>query len=110
MPLNTITNSIIPILCEVAYNRESFYGAFMSRSLKITLEKSAEFLEKQLKNSRSASLKERIQVLWWLKTGQVQEHQELAHRLGRDKSTITRWLQKYRRGGLSCCAFKTHIV
>jgi len=32
--------------------------------------------------------------------GQVQEHQELAHRLGRDKSTITRWLQKYRRGGL----------
>ncbi|MBD0342374.1 MAG: hypothetical protein ICV61_16300 [Microcoleus sp. Co-bin12] len=35
-----------------------------------------------------------MQVLWWLKTGQVQEHQELAHRLGRDKSTITRWLQK----------------
>jgi transposase len=73
----------------------------MSRSLKITIEESAEFLEKQLKNTRTASLKERIQVLWWLKTGQVQEHQELAHRLGRDKSTITRWLQKYRRGGLS---------
>lgn len=73
----------------------------MSRSLKITIEESAEFLEKQLKNTRTASQKERIQVLWWLKTGQVQEHQELAHRLGRDKSTITRWLQKYRRGGLS---------
>jgi transposase len=72
----------------------------MSRSLKITIEESAEFLEKQLKNTRTGSQKERIQVLWWLKTGQVQEHQELAHRLGRDKSTITRWLQKYRRGGL----------
>ncbi|MEG4572251.1 hypothetical protein QUA56_05925 [Microcoleus sp. N3A4] len=43
----------------------------MSRSLKITIEESAEFLEKQLKNTRTASLKERIQVLWWLKTGQV---------------------------------------
>lgn len=74
---------------------------FMARLLKITIEESAEFLEKQLKNTRTASQKERIQVLWWLKTGQVQEHQELAHRLGRDKSTITRWLQKYRRGGLS---------
>ena len=73
----------------------------MSRSLKITIEQSAEFLEKQLKNTRTAKERERIQVLWWLKTGQVQEHQELAHRLGRDKSTITRWLQKYRRGGLS---------
>ena len=69
---------------------------FMARSLKITIEESAEFLEKQLKNTRTASQKERIQVLWWLKTGQVQEQQELAHRLGRDKSTISRWLQKYR--------------
>ena len=70
----------------------------MSRSLKITIEESAEFLEKQLKNSRSASLKERIQVLWWLKTGQVQEHQELAHRLGRDKSTITGVVTKVSTG------------
>ncbi len=74
---------------------------FMGRSLKITIKESVEFLEKQLKNTRTASHQERIQVLWWLKTGQVQQHQELAHRLGRDKSRITRWLQKYRRGGLS---------
>jgi transposase len=79
----------------------AFMVRFMARLLKITIEESAEFLEKQLKNTRTASQKERIQVLWWLKTGQVQEHQELAHRLGRDKSTISRWLQKYRRGGLS---------
>jgi len=86
---------LVPILCEVAYNREvAFMVRFMARILKITIEESVEFLEKQLKNTRTASQKERIQVLWWLKTGQVQEHQELAHRLGRDKSTITRWLQK----------------
>ena len=73
----------------------------MSRSLKITIEESAEFLEKQLKNTRTANQKERIQVLWWLKTGQVQEHQELAHRLGRDKSTITGVVTKVATCGLS---------
>lgn len=31
----------------------------------------------------------------------MREHQQLAQRLGRDPSTVTRWLQKYRQGGLS---------
>jgi hypothetical protein len=51
---------------------------FMARSLQIVIEESAEFLEKQLKQTRTASQKERLQILWWLKTGQVQQHQELA--------------------------------
>lgn len=41
--------------------------------------------------------KERLLLLWWIKTGQ---HQQLSQRLGRDGSTVTRWLQKYRQGGL----------
>jgi transposase len=40
-------------------------------------------------------------MLWWLKSGQVKEQQEIGKRLGRDTSTVTRWLQKYRNGGLS---------
>lgn len=55
---------------------------FMARILKITIEESAEFLEKQLKNTRTASQKERIQVLWWLKTGQVQEHARISSSFG----------------------------
>lgn len=55
---------------------------FMARLLKITIEESAEFLEKQLKNTRTASQKERIQVLWWLKTGQVQEHTRISASFG----------------------------
>lgn len=39
-------------------------------------------------------------MLWWLKSGQVSQQQEIGKRLGRDTSTVTRWLQKYRRGGL----------
>ena len=73
----------IPILCEVAYNRKmAFMVRFMARLLKITIEESAEFLEKQLKNTRTASQKERIQVLWWLKTGQVQEHAQISASFG----------------------------
>ncbi len=40
-------------------------------------------------------------MLWWLKSGQVSEHQQLSQRLGHNPSTITRWLQRYRQGGLS---------
>lgn len=73
----------------------------MARQLQITIKESAEALEKQLKHARTASQKERLQMLWWLKTEQVVQHQQLATRLGRDPSTITRWLQKYRQSGLS---------
>jgi transposase len=73
----------------------------MSRSLKVEIQESVEYLEKSLHNARTASQKERLQMLWWLKSGQVTQHQALAERLGRNPSTITRWLQQYRQDGLS---------
>jgi transposase len=39
-------------------------------------------------------------MLWWLKTGQITQHQHLSERLGRSPASITRWLSKYREGGL----------
>ncbi|MEG5067088.1 helix-turn-helix domain-containing protein [Microcoleus sp. B3-A4] len=77
----------------------------MARQLILVIAESAQSLEKQLKNSRTASQKERLQMLWWLKTGQITQHKTLAERLGRDGSTVTRWLQKYRQGGLSPIRF-----
>lgn len=73
----------------------------MPRQLQLEIAESAEALEKQLKHARTASQKERLQMLWWLKSGQVNEHQQLARQSGRDPSTITRWLQKYRTGGIA---------
>lgn len=73
----------------------------MARPLQIAIKESAEALEKQLKQARTASQKERLLLLWWLKTEQVTQHQQLSTRLGRDPSTISRWLQKYRQGGLA---------
>jgi transposase len=67
----------------------------------IEIRESVEYLEKSLQNAQTANQKERLQMLWWLKSGQVTQHQELSRRLGRNGSTISRWLQKYRHEGLS---------
>jgi transposase len=72
----------------------------MARRLKLEITETAEYLEKSLKRARSAPQKERLQMLWWLKTGVVSEHQELSKQLGRSPACITRWLSQYRGGGL----------
>lgn len=73
----------------------------MSRPFKIEIAESEEELKKRLQTARLADQKEKLQMLWWLKNGQVSEQQEIGKRLGRDTSTITRWLQKYRSGGIN---------
>lgn len=72
----------------------------MARRLKLEIAQTAEYLEKSLKQAKSGSQKQRLLLLWWLKTGQVNEHQELSQRLGRSPACITRWLPWYRSGGL----------
>nr|WP_290221119.1 helix-turn-helix domain-containing protein [Trichocoleus desertorum] len=73
----------------------------MARPFHVEIQESVEYLEKSLHQARRVSQKEKLQMLWWLKSAQVQQHQELAQRLGRNPSTITRWLQQYRQGGIS---------
>ncbi|MBW4457106.1 MAG: helix-turn-helix domain-containing protein [Nostoc indistinguendum CM1-VF10] len=73
----------------------------MSRPFQIEIAESAEELKKRLQTAPLGNQKEKLQMLWWLKSGQVNEQQEIGKRLARDTSTVTRWLQKYRTGGLS---------
>ena len=72
----------------------------MGRPLEVEIVESQEKLEKDLKQVRTASSKERLQMLYLLKSGQVNSSQELASLLGRDQATITRWLRKYKDDGL----------
>lgn len=72
----------------------------MSRPFIIEITESETDLKKRLQHAREAIHKEKLQMLWWLKSGQVRQQQEIGNRLGRDTSTVTRWLQKYRQGGL----------
>jgi transposase len=73
----------------------------MSRPFKIALAESEEELKKRLQTASLGTQKEKLQMLWWLKSGQVKQQQEIGERLARDTSTVTRWLHKYRTGGLS---------
>jgi DNA-directed RNA polymerase specialized sigma subunit len=69
----------------------------MSRPFKLDIIESETELKQRLHRETDARLKEKLQMLWWLKSGQVKQQQELGRRLGRDTSTISRWLQKYRK-------------
>lgn len=71
----------------------------MSRPFQIEISESLEELEKALRYARTASSKERLQMLYWLKSGQVSSRRILAQRLGRDQATITRWVRKYKNEG-----------
>lgn len=73
----------------------------MARPFKLEVTESEEELVSLLKQNLSGMARERVQLLWWIKSSQVSAHQELVRRSGRDGSTITRWLQKYRQGGLA---------
>lgn len=72
----------------------------MARPLKLTVNESLQELEKRLNAQISASSKERLQMLYWLKKGQVNSRKELVERLNRGEATITRWVNKYKEGGL----------
>lgn len=73
----------------------------MSRPFKIEIVESEKELKKRLQAARLGNQKEKLQMLWWLKSGQINQQLEIGKRLGRDTSTVTRWLQQYRSGGLS---------
>ncbi|MEH2081258.1 MAG: hypothetical protein V7K89_15025 [Nostoc sp.] len=67
----------------------------MARPFNLEISESVEYLSKSLSKARTSAEKERLLLVWWVKTGQVTQHQELSQRLDRDGSTVTRWLQRY---------------
>lgn len=66
----------------------------MGLRLLFEIKESQEELEKALKYAMLLSSKERLQMLYWLKSGQVRSRRSLAERLGRDEATITRRFTK----------------
>jgi transposase len=71
----------------------------MSRPFQVEISESIEELEKALKHAMTASSKERFQMLYLLKRGQVTSRRSLAELIGRDQATVTRWVRKYKDGG-----------
>lgn len=61
---------------------------------------SAQVLWEQRRRERDERRRERLQALWLVASEQVSSRSALARALGRDRETVSRWLEDYAQGGL----------
>ena len=72
----------------------------MPGKLKIKIKESEKQLVQLLRQEKESLAKERIQILYWLKTGQAETVNNLATLIGRHRTTVSRWLRDYRLNGI----------
>ena len=72
----------------------------MGNQFRVEVYESSEELQHRLRHTVTATTKERLQMLYWIKVGAIATRQEVSQRLGRDESTVYRWLQRYKQGGI----------
>ena len=73
----------------------------MAGVFKLEITETTEQLKTRLHEQKTLEGKERVQALYLLKLGQVKTIQQLAIVIGRDRTTLQRWLRQYRQGGIS---------
>ena len=73
----------------------------MGNKFQVEVHESVEELKHRLRYAVTPSTKERVQMLYWVKQDAIATRKELSQKLGRDESTIYRWLKKYSQGGIS---------
>jgi predicted transcriptional regulator len=67
---------------------------------KIEIQESREHLKALMHQQTSAMAKEWLQVLYLLRSLQAKDITETARLVGRDRTTVQRWMQKYASGGI----------
>ena len=67
----------------------------------IEVKENLDELTTQLRQASNLKIKEKLQVLYWLKQPQAPSISAIAQAVGKDRSTIHTWLSKYREGGIS---------
>ena len=72
----------------------------MSGILKIEITESEEKLRQLLKQVKKPSIKEKVQVLYWIKTSQAETVNHLSTLVSRHRTTVSRWLREYRINGI----------
>lgn len=85
----------------------------MSRSISIEITESAEELKELMNDQTRAKFRERLQILYWIKTERFRSLQDLSDYLGRSKSVIVKWLRTYRTQGLAAlleCSLPNRVV
>ena len=69
----------------------------MAGVLKIEISESADILKPRLNQESNAIKRAKLQVLWWIQTGQSSQVNDLAKRGGHHRTPVSRWLSAYRR-------------
>ena len=73
----------------------------MSGVYHLELTESEAALKTLLSQQKSATDRDRVHLLYLLKSGQVETMQEAAGWLGRHRVTVQKWAKRYRDGGLA---------
>lgn len=73
----------------------------MAGVYKLEISESEEDLKQSLREQKTASGKERVQLLYLLKSKQAATVQQAAQLLGRNRVSVQKWLRRYRAGGLA---------
>jgi hypothetical protein len=73
----------------------------MCRVFKFEVIESLETLETLLKQEKDVRKRERLQFLYWYKTGQAKTRQALGKLVNRSQFAIGQWLDTYRTRGLN---------
>lgn len=66
----------------------------------IQVQESLEELSEQLRQAQTPTVKEKLQVLYWLKQEKPPSVITIAKAIGKHRSTVQTWLSMYRDGGL----------
>jgi transposase len=72
----------------------------MAGVYKLEIIQSEEELKQLLRQQKTISSKERVQLLYLLKSKQAETVQEAAQLLGWHRVTVQEWMRRYREGGL----------
>jgi hypothetical protein len=73
----------------------------MCRVFKLDIVESPETLETLLKHEKDVRRRERLQLLYWYKTGPAKTRQALGKLLKRSQFAIGQWINPYRHRGLN---------
>jgi transposase len=74
----------------------------MAGVYKLEISESAAELKTLLQQQKTVGSRERVQLLYLLKTKQAETVQAAAEMLGRNRVTVQDWLRLYRTGGIEC--------
>ena len=67
----------------------------------IEVKESLDDLAQQLRQAKTPSNKERLQVLYWLKQENAPSISAIAKAVGKHRNTLQTWLSMYREGGVA---------